>query len=113
VTLVSLKSGSLGAGALRWTASIVSGHANRSQRNAIAASGTVIVVVLQSYQGYAGLGTALGTGHKCFTSSHTRISFLSRAYARLEKVFLPRHSRGIRFIFPYRVRENRLDFKTP
>jgi hypothetical protein len=84
VMFVSLN-GFLGSGARQRTVSIVAGQAYRSQRDAIAASGTMIVVVLQRYHGYARLGAALGTGYKGFTSCHTRTSFLSRADARPEK----------------------------
>jgi hypothetical protein len=98
VSLMTLE-GFFGPWALRWMTPIVSGQTDRSQWDAVAALGTVVVIVLQCNERYARLVTTLGTGHKCFTSCHTRISFLSRAYAQPEKAFSSEtHS------------QNRLDF---
>jgi hypothetical protein len=112
MTLVPLK-GSLGSGAWRRMAPIVSGQIYGSQRDMVSASRAVIVIVLQCCEGNARLGTTLGASYKCFTSCHTRMSFLSRAYPQPEKAFSSEIHSWNRLIFPYCVRKNRLDFKTP
>jgi hypothetical protein len=112
MTLVPLK-GLFGSGALRWTASIVSGYTYRSQLDTVAASGTVITIMLQSDEGYARLGAALGTGNKCFTSCHTRLSFLSRTMPQSEKASNSDTYSRIPPIFSCCVRNFGLDYKSP
>ncbi len=60
----------------RRTSPVVFGETYGGQRYAVAAPGAVIIIVLQSDAGNAGLGTTLGTSHKCFASCHTVYPFL-------------------------------------
>jgi hypothetical protein len=109
MALMPLK-GSFLSGAWRWMAPIISGQIFRSQRDAIATSGAVVIVALQRHEGNARLRTTLGASYKCFTSCHTCISFLLRACARPEKVFsFETHSR--REPPALCVRNQGLDFK--
>lgn len=59
-----------------------------TQGDGIAALGAVISVVLQNNKWNERLVATLGTNYKCFTSCHTRISFLLRA-CHSPKGFLP------------------------
>jgi hypothetical protein len=111
---ITLLKGPLGPGTWRRMASVVSGQLDGRQPDAVAASRTVIIVALQCHEGDARLRTALGTVHKCFTTWHACISFppAGPSTAR-ETLFLPRRNHPIRQGFPWRVRNNGLDFQTP
>ena len=99
LTALALMKRVLRSAAGRRLAPVISGHIHCGQLDTVAAPGAVIVVVLQSYDGNARLRTTMGASYICFTSCHTRIPFLSRAYPQAEKAFLPRDIHGIRLIF--------------
>jgi hypothetical protein len=84
----------------RRTAPVISGYLYRCQWNAVATSGTVVVIALKCHYRYARLGTTLGTSYESFTSCHVDLSFLSQAVPRPEKVLLPKRIQGSGLICP-------------
>ncbi len=102
MALASLK-WALRSSGRRRTIAVISGYLYRRQWNAIATSGTVVVIALQCHKGYARLRTTLRTSHERFTSCHAGLSFLSQADPRPEKTLLPKHVQGSREIYPRSV----------
>lgn len=110
---LALWEGALRAHAPLWTASVISRQTYRAKRDGIAASGTMIIIVLHYGKRDAGLSPALWTGYKCLASCHTRISFLLQICLQSEKPPFPGHIHGIGGLYSYCVQNTGLGCKYP
>jgi hypothetical protein len=74
----------LRSAARRLTVPIVFGQTYGGRRDTVAAPGTVMIIMSQSYAGNAGPGTALGASYKCFASCHIATSGASQFGAQMQ-----------------------------